>query len=298
QVLGVGSTSTCYRCLDRSTGQAFACKLIDKRAVEQKFKGLLEQFHNEISVLRQLRHPHIIFLKDAFETETRIHMVLEIMEGGELFDFVVNRGTLSEAEAARMLRGVASALAYMHSMGIIHRDLKPENLLISKDASTVKIIDFGLCKALEEHAQAKSFLGTRGYLAPEMLQRESYSKAVDVWALGVICFVLLCGCLPFDDDSSRINRKSAMAKFVLRFPRWAQNLSPHAKDLLGGLLDVNPATRLTAQAALDHPWLSGAVAAATNMLESPKALRQQLPRIRSPHYATPSAGGQFASCSR
>jgi serine/threonine protein kinase len=84
------------------------------------------------------------------------------------------------------------------------------------------VIDFGLSKVLPENVQAKSFLGTRGYLAPEMLQRESYSKAVDVWALGVICFVLLCGCLPFDDDSSRINKKSAMAKFVLRFPRWAQ----------------------------------------------------------------------------
>jgi serine/threonine protein kinase len=111
-------------------------------------------------------------------------------------------------------------------LGIIHRDLKPENLLLTKDANTdqvtVKVIDFGLSKVLPENVQAKSFLGTRGYLAPEMLQRESYSKAVDVWALGVICFVLLCGCLPFDDDSSRINKKSAMAKFVLRFPRWAQ----------------------------------------------------------------------------
>jgi len=117
---------------------------------------------------------------------------------------------------------------------------------------------------------AKSFLGTRGYLAPEMLQRREYSYAADLWALGVIVFVLLCGCLPFDDDSSSIpSDELVRSKFVLRFPRWAKNLSSSAKDLLGKLLDVNPRTRFTAADALVHPWVSGKSAPKDSMLHSP-----------------------------
>src|SRR5690606_1432069 len=116
------------------------------------------------------------------------------------------------------------AVAHMHSQNIIHRDLKPENLLLTHKASDaqIKIIDFGLAKVMDESV-ARSFLGTRGYLAPEMLQRNSYDKAVDIWALGVIVFVLLCGCLPFDDDSSKITSDGAREKFVLRFPRSGSN---------------------------------------------------------------------------
>lgn len=117
---------------------------------------------------------------------------------------------------------------------------------------------------------AQSFLGTRGYLAPEMLQRRQYSRQVDTWALGVIVFVLLCGCLPFDDDSSAIFSDDAIrAKFTLRFPRWARNLSPSAKDLLSKLLDVNSSTRYTAEEALRHPWICGTTAPKDSMLHSP-----------------------------
>ena len=117
---------------------------------------------------------------------------------------------------------------------------------------------------------AQSFLGTRGYLAPEMLQRRQYSMEVDAWALGVIVFVLLCGCLPFDDDSSTIfTDEQIQSKFRLRFPRWARNLSPSAKDLLSKLLDVNPTTRYTAEEALRHPWICGTTAPKDSMLHSP-----------------------------
>eukprot|EP01083_Nonionella_stella_P075335 204781_1 len=117
---------------------------------------------------------------------------------------------------------------------------------------------------------AQTFLGTRGYLAPEMLQRRQYSRAVDTWALGVIVFVLLCGCLPFDDDSSTILSDEAIkSKFTLRFPRWAQNLSPSAKDLLSKLLNTNATTRYTAEEALRHPWICGTTAPKDSMLHSP-----------------------------
>ena len=135
---------------------------------------------------------------------------------------------------------------------------------------------------------ASSFLGTRGYLAPEMLQRRDYTRAVDTWALGVIVFVLLCGCLPFDDDSQTVPSDDLVrAKFVLRFPRWAKNLSASAKDLLSHLLDVNPVARFTAEQALDHPWVKGETASKGNLLASPGRIKKS-PVLRSRANRTPT----------
>jgi serine/threonine protein kinase len=231
--------------------------------------------------------------------DDKIFIVMELMEGGELFDYVVQKGTLTEEEASYIVQKVTSALVFMHSKNIMHRDLKPENLLLKKAPTfisssssntnksnsgnntnnhnlNVKVIDFGLSKALkEEQPVAQTFLGTRGYLAPEMLQRLDYTRAVDTWALGVIVFVLLCGCLPFDDDTSAVPSDDVVkAKFVLRFPRWAKTLSPSAKDLLSHLLDVNPRTRYTAQQALDHPWVRGVTVRKDNLLQSPGRIKK------------------------
>ncbi|GMI00137.1 hypothetical protein TrLO_g11687 [Triparma laevis f. longispina] len=283
EVLGVGSTSTCHKCVCIMTGKSFACKIIDKKHIEQRFRGLLSQFHVEIEVLKELQHPNIIRLEDVYSTNDKIYMIMEMMGGGELFDYVVDKGTLTEEEASRIVNKVTSAVVYMHSMGIIHRDLKPENLLLTHrpghpgDIPEVKIIDFGLSKFLVNGAQAaKSFLGTRGYLAPEMLQRKDYSKSVDIWALGVIVFVLLCGCLPFDDDSGVPSDAAVKEKFILRFPKWAKNLSDSAKDLLMHLLDCDPSTRYTAEQALAHPWVTGKSVKPMNFLQSPRII--QTPR--------------------
>ncbi len=285
-VIGVGSTATCHRCIRKSDGAEFACKVIDKRQVEVKFAGLLDQFYVEIRVLQLMDHPNIINLEDVFETPDRIYMVMELMQGGELFDYVVEKGTLSEEEASILVRKLTSAVAHMHDQNVIHRDLKPENLLLtSRQSNTaqVKLIDFGLAKIISDSAPISSFLGTRGYLAPEMLQRHSYDKAIDIWALGVIVFVLLCGCLPFDDDSSMINSDAdARKKFTLRFPRWAMSLSKSAKDLLQCLLDVNPKTRFTAHQALQHPWVTGEGVASNNYLASPSMISQRRQELKSP----------------
>lgn len=152
EVLGVGSTSTCHRCLNKKTDLHFACKVIDKRLIEDRFQGMMEQFHTEIAALRSLQHPNIIQLYDVYVTDEKIFIVMELMEGGELFDYVVQKGTLTEDEAARIVHSVTSALVYMHSKNIVHRDLKPENLLLRRrprhagDNVEVKIIDFGLSK--------------------------------------------------------------------------------------------------------------------------------------------------------
>ncbi|KAL7548207.1 hypothetical protein ACHAWF_011502 [Thalassiosira exigua] len=235
----------------------------------------MSQFYTEIKTLRSLQHPHIIQLFDVYLAPDKIYIVMELMSGGELFDYVVQKGTLTEEEASRIVRKVTAALVYMHSRNVIHRDMKPENLLLAhKPRSShdveVKIIDFGLSKILTEGPATGSFLGTRGYLAPEMIQRRNYTKSVDAWALGVVIFVLLCGCLPFDDDCQTIpNSPDLRSKFTLRFPRWAKDLSPSARDLLGKLLDVNPCRRLTAEQAMDHPWIRGDTASRDSLLQSP-----------------------------
>lgn len=279
--LGVGSTSTVHRCVSKQNGQEYACKIIDCQLMEERFQGMMEQFQTEIDALRRLQHPSIIRLYDVFLAPEKIYIVMELMEGGELFDYVVQKGTLTEEEAAGIVRKVTSALVYIHEKNICHRDLKPENLLLKEKPCSgpqlgdidVKIIDFGLSKAMEEPV-ARTFLGTRGYLAPEMLQRRDYTRAVDTWALGVIVFVLVCGCLPFDDDSSTVPSDDLVrAKFVLRFPRWARELSPSAKDLLNHLLDVNPRTRYSAEQALWHPWVQGKTAPKENLLASPGRIR-------------------------
>ena len=155
EVLGVGSTSTCHKCIDKQTGLNYACKVIDKRVIEDRFQGMMEQFYTEIEALKKLHHPSIIQLFNVYITEEKIFIVMEQMEGGELFDYVVQKGTLTEQEAASIVRKVTSALVYMHSNNIVHRDLKPENLLlrriprISSESVDVKIIDFGLSKVCD-----------------------------------------------------------------------------------------------------------------------------------------------------
>jgi tRNA A-37 threonylcarbamoyl transferase component Bud32 len=152
EVLGVGSTSTVHRCVRKASDEHFACKIIDCQLIEERFQGMMQQFQTEIEALRQLKHPGIIRLYDVYITAERIFIVMELMEGGELFDYVVQKGTLTEEEASRIVRMVTSAMVYMHSMNIVHRDLKPENLLLRRtpkspqDDIEVKIIDFGLSK--------------------------------------------------------------------------------------------------------------------------------------------------------
>lgn len=277
EVLGVGSTATVYRCVDRKTFRECACKVIDQKHIAERFEGMMEQFHTEIQSLSDLQHPNIIQLYDVYISKEKIFIIMELMWGGELFDYVVQKGTLTEKEASAIVRKVTSAIVYMHSKNIIHRDLKPENLLLRHKPKTemdleVKIIDFGLSKSLVE-PETGTFLGTRGYLAPEMLQRSQYSKSVDTWALGVIVFVLLCGCLPFDDDSQAVPTDDLVrARFVLRFPRWAKGLSESAKDLLKKLLDVTPGSRYSAEQALQHPWVQGDTAP-KKPLESPGRIK-------------------------
>jgi serine/threonine protein kinase len=284
--IGSGSTSTVHKSTQKASGKVFATKVVSAAGLQTP--GVADQFASEVLALKRCRHPHVVSLEDAVVDENKLYLVTELLTGGELFDYVVKRGTLGEDEAASILSDVGDAIRFMHDQGVIHRDLKPENLLLAKESPvgfpTVKIIDFGLSKARATRDVCASFLGTRGYLAPEMLKRRTYSEAVDMWAFGVIAYVLLCGCLPFDDDAARINSPNASKKFELRFPSWARGLSKGARDLLANLLQVDPRRRYTAAQCCRHPWLRGTAERSSVPLSSPAMLGRRLAAAR----ATPS----------
>ena len=183
--------------------QSYACKIIDKRHIEQRFQGMIEQFRTEIEALRSLQHPNIITLYDVYISDEKIYIVMELMSGGELFDYVVNKGTLNEEEASKIVQKVTSALVYMHSKNIIHRDLKPENLMLIRkprdgEDIEVKIIDFGLAKVLVSDSVAYTICGTPEYYAPEILiQGVGYNKTVDWWSVGILIYEMIFGKTPF-----------------------------------------------------------------------------------------------------
>eukprot|EP00511_Aplanochytrium_stocchinoi_P001165 CAMPEP_0204827046 /NCGR_PEP_ID=MMETSP1346-20131115/4613_1 /ASSEMBLY_ACC=CAM_ASM_000771 /TAXON_ID=215587 /ORGANISM="Aplanochytrium stocchinoi, Strain GSBS06" /LENGTH=352 /DNA_ID=CAMNT_0051955339 /DNA_START=103 /DNA_END=1158 /DNA_ORIENTATION=- len=257
--IGKGSTAVVFKCRKKNVNaidKAFAVKIIDKKKVSVMYTDIYQQLKREVDILDSLRHPYIIRLHGMFESEKALHVVTEYAAGGELFDYLISRpnGLLSEAEASQLIRQITSAVAYMHMNNVLHRDIKLENILLADkpeehNSCVLKIIDFGLAKTMKRSERAKTFFGTVGYLAPEMVSRR-YSFGVDVWAIGVLTFVLLCGVFPFEDDV----RKGAKVNYKLKFPPWAKNISASAKDLLKALLQVNPNARATAASAMDHPW--------------------------------------------
>eukprot|EP00936_MAST-01D_sp_MAST-1D-sp1_P001154 g1154.t1 len=262
----------------------YACKVVDKRklGVDPRTRSvMIEQLRNEVRVLKRLSHPNVIALEDVFETEERVFIITELMQGGELFDYIVSRGALSERQAANIIGQVAQGLAHCHARGVVHRDLKPENLLLAEARSgdagespglamrhgdghtdvafrRVKIADFGFSRMLQQNTTV-SYIGTAGYLAPELRQGKPYTKAVDVWALGVITYVLLSGHLPFAPDSAPLRSDGVpLDKCTLRFPGedWG-GVSRSAKELIWSMLQPDPELRFSAVDVTRHPWVQG-----------------------------------------
>ncbi|KAE8966138.1 hypothetical protein PR003_g21393 [Phytophthora rubi] len=269
-VAGKGTTSTCYKCVRKTDGRRFACKIIEKRRLAPSARKRMEvaaQLRREVDVLRRVDHPHIAKLEQAFEDDNYLILIMELMEGGELFDAIVDKGRFSEREAVHVARCVLSAMQHMHERGVVHRDLKPENMLLAvssrrrrrqdvASALDVKIIDFGFAKVLSEGATSTSFLGTGGYLAPEILLRQPYGTSVDMWSFGVLTYLLLCGRLPFAATTQLRPNQKIQSLYKLTFPkRYWHGVSPMAIDFLQRVLVLNPSARLTATEALNHPWL-------------------------------------------
>ncbi|CAM9259038.1 unnamed protein product [Phaeothamnion confervicola] len=266
-LIGVGTTAKVFLCVRRATDKKFACKVIDKRRLDFDYEQkelLLSQLRKEIEILRQLDHPNIVKFEDVIETANMIYVVMELVTGGELFDHLLENGSMSEPQAAHLMHGVMSAVVYMHDRGVVHRDLKAENLLLVQNGANwpeVKLIDFGFSTTLR-YTLTGSFLGTGGYIAPEIRQQRSYSQSVDIWACGVLVYLVVSCRLPFnaDVDVMPSGRKHAERRYELRFPdpQWTHRTEA-VKDLIRHMLDVDPMRRFSARQVLKHPWITGQV---------------------------------------
>jgi len=211
----------------------------------------------EIDIMKKLQHPNIIQLMEVIDTADTLFLVLEFASGGELFDAIVDKGSYSEAEAAKIIHQILDAVLYLHNHGIAHRDLKPENLLLLKNENgeeIIKIADFGLSKDFGEE-QLQTSVGTPDYVAPEVLMGEPYDIAVDIWSIGVISYVLLCGFPPFYGDSQKELFENIMdGRYDFPAPEWTE-VSKEAKNFIQRILLVDPEKRYTAEEALADEWL-------------------------------------------
>jgi len=242
--------------VDKETGKEYAVKIINKTSVGADMARLA----TEMEILKQVDHPNIISLKEIVDTKNCLFIVTELVTGGELFDKIVELGQYTEKEAAILVSKMVSAIAYLHEKGIVHRDLKPENLLLkdSENISEVKIADFGLSKIILPRIMMQTACGTPGYVAPEVLQAIGYDKEVDMWSIGVITYILLCGFPPFyNENLPELFEQIMKADYDFPEDYWKE-VSENAKDFIRKLLVVEPKQRLTGKTALQHPWLSGA----------------------------------------
>lgn len=263
KIIGEGSFAVVRKGIKKSTNTEVAIKIIDKSTLEKDDQLALQ---TEVEILSQIDHPNIVKLFEVYDEKSKFYMIMEVMEGGELFDRIVEKDHYSEKEAADTMRPIVDAIRYCHTMGIAHRDLKPENLLYaSKDPnSIIKITDFGLARIYSNELMTTA-CGTPGYVAPEVLEGKGYDVSVDYWSIGVILYVMLCGFPPFyEETNEKLFEKIKTGSFEFPSPQWDE-ISEYAKDLISKLLTVDPKTRLNADQILAHPWIVGDVTPRKNL---------------------------------
>uniref|UniRef100_A0A672NXL3 calcium/calmodulin-dependent protein kinase n=1 Tax=Sinocyclocheilus grahami TaxID=75366 RepID=A0A672NXL3_SINGR len=250
-----GAFSVVRRCLKISTGQEYAAKIINTKKLSARDHQKLER---EARICRLLKNPNIVRLHDSISEEGVHYLVFDLVTGGELFEDIVAREYYSEADASHCIQQILESVNHCHLNGIVHRDLKPENLLLASKlkGAAVKLADFGLAIEVQGDQQAWfGFAGTPGYLSPEVLRKEPYGKPVDMWACGVILYILLVGYPPFwDEDQHRLYQQIKAGAYDFPSPEW-DTVTPEAKDLINKMLTINPAKRITAAEALKHPWI-------------------------------------------
>ena len=269
EVVGQGAFATVKKAAERATGKTYAVKIINKRKAMGNAAGVTA----ELSVLQQMDHPRIVRLRAFYEDETNYYMVMEFVSGGDLMDFVAAHGPVGEDAGREITRQVLDAVRYIHALGISHRDLKPDNILIEQDDPVlVKITDFGLAKVQSAERAMSTFCGTLAYVAPEVIggrgepreiqgatqeARAHYSSLVDMWSLGCLVYVILTGHLPFSGSTQAELYEKIRAGSYHDAPLREYRISAQARSFLDGLLQVDPARRMSAAAALRHPWVRG-----------------------------------------
>uniref|UniRef100_A0A8C3J768 Serine/threonine-protein kinase DCLK2 n=1 Tax=Calidris pygmaea TaxID=425635 RepID=A0A8C3J768_9CHAR len=264
KVIGDGNFAVVKECVERSTGKEFALKIIDKA----KCCGKEHLIENEVSILRQVKHPNIIMLIEEMDTPTELYLVMELVKGGDLFDAITSSTKYTERDGSAMVYNLASALKYLHGLNIVHRDIKPENLLVCEypdGTKSLKLGDFGLATVVE--GPLYTVCGTPTYVAPEIIAETGYGLKVDIWAAGVITYILLCGFPPFRSENNLqedLFDQILVGKLEFPSPYW-DNITDSAKELISQMLHVNAEARYTAAQILSHPWVSDDASQENNM---------------------------------
>ncbi|XP_026078230.1 calcium/calmodulin-dependent protein kinase type II subunit gamma-like isoform X12 [Carassius auratus] len=274
--LGKGAFSVVRRCVKKSNGQEFAAKIINTKKLSARDHQKLER---EARICRLLKHPNIVRLHESISEEGFHYLVFDLVTGGELFEDIVAREYYSEADASQCINQILESVNHIHQHDIVHRDLKPENLLLASKmkGAAVKLADFGLAIEVQGDQQAWfGFAGTPGYLSPEVLRKDPYGKPVDIWACGVILYILLVGYPPFwDEDQHKLYQQIKAGAYDFPSPEW-DTVTPEAKNLINQMLTINPAKRITAEQALKHPWVCqrSTVASMMHRQETVECLRK------------------------
>ncbi|XP_021336482.1 calcium/calmodulin-dependent protein kinase type II subunit gamma isoform X21 [Danio rerio] len=274
--LGKGAFSVVRRCVKKSTGQEYAAKIINTKKLSARDHQKLER---EARICRLLKHPNIVRLHDSIAEEGFHYLVFDLVTGGELFEDIVAREYYSESDASHCINQILESVSHIHQHDIVHRDLKPENLLLASKmkGAAVKLADFGLAIEVQGDQQAWfGFAGTPGYLSPEVLRKDPYGKPVDIWACGVILYILLVGYPPFwDEDQHKLYQQIKAGAYDFPSPEW-DTVTPEAKNLINQMLTINPAKRITADQALKHPWVCqrSTVASMMHRQETVECLRK------------------------
>lgn len=269
--LGEGRFSKVHLGTHVASGAEHAVKVVDRSSLDEDDEAV-EALQVEVAALTAARHENVVRLHAVVHTSEAVYLLMELLAGGELFDRIVEKGRYGEGEARGLVRQLLAAVESCHARGIVHRDLKPENMLFAgaEDAAagpTLKLIDFGYAAMISaDGGTLRGLSGTPDYVAPEVLtwyedddNGTPYGKGSDLWSLGVLLYVILSGCSPFSaDEEEALLAQVSEAKYEFYDSEW-KAISAPAKDLISKLLVVDPATRLTMEACLAHPWLAGAI---------------------------------------
>ena len=254
--IGKGKFAIVYKGIHKLTGRTVAIKILNKKDMTIID---LELVKTEMDVLKICQHPNIIKLYDIHENEENIYLIMEYCQGSDLFTYIEKRGyKLNEKRACEIIHKLCAAVYYLHSYGIVHRDLKPENIIMTDntDNADIRLLDFGLSKILGPTEKCSEPFGTISYVAPEVLKQKYYGREVDIWSIGIITYLLLCGCLPFDDEKSEKEiARQTIEDPVPYYPRLWKKLSEDAKNFVEGCLKKNPLERMNIKDALEHNWI-------------------------------------------